>query len=68
MNRRIADAPPRGWLSLLARVAGWLIFPLYVAGVCTSYLLERSARLPTEHPVEDVVFLVGSGAFVVVGA
>jgi hypothetical protein len=68
MNRRIADAQPRGWLSLLARVAGWLIVPLYVAGICTSYLLERRAGLPSEHPVEDVVFLVGSGAFVVVGA
>jgi uncharacterized membrane protein len=68
MNRHIAeDRPRRGWLSLLARVVGWLIVPLYVAGVCTSYLLERRAELPTEHPVEDVVFFVASGAFVVVG-
>jgi hypothetical protein len=37
----------------LARVAGWLIVPLYVTGVCASYLLERSAGLPNEHPVED---------------
>jgi hypothetical protein len=68
MNRRVADSGPRGWLSLLARVAGWLVVLLYAAGVCANYLLERSAGLPSEHPVEDVVFLVGSGAFVVVGA
>jgi hypothetical protein len=68
MNRRIADALPPGWLSLLVRVAGWLIVPLYFAGICTSYLLERSAGLPTEHPVEDVVIRIGFGAFAVVGA
>jgi hypothetical protein len=58
----------RRTLLFLARVAGWLIVPLYVAGVCTNYLLGRSAGLPSEHPMEDVVFLVGSGAFAVVGA
>jgi hypothetical protein len=68
MNRRIADARPRGWLSLLARMAGWLIFTLYVAGVCTSYLLERSVGVPTAYPMEDVVIRVGFGAFAVVGA
>jgi hypothetical protein len=47
---------------------GWLIFPLYVAGVCTSYLLERSAGLPTAHPMEDTVIRVGFGAFAVVGS
>jgi hypothetical protein len=68
MNRRIADARPRGWLSLLARVAGWLIVPLYVAGICTSYLLERSAGVQTAYPMEDVLLWVGFGAFAVVGA
>src|SRR5215210_8667106 len=52
----------------LARVVGWLIVPLYVAGVCTNYLLERRAGLPNEHPVENIVLQVGFGAFAVVGA
>jgi hypothetical protein len=69
MSRRIADARPRGGLSLFARVAGWLIVPLYVASACTSYLLERRTGLPpNEHPIEDVPLLVGFGAFAVVGA
>jgi hypothetical protein len=69
MIRRIADARPRGGLSLFARVAGWLIVPLYVAGACTSYLLERRTGLPpNEHPMEDVALQVGFGAFAVVGA
>jgi hypothetical protein len=68
MNRRMAVARLRGWLSLLARVVGWLIVPLYVTGLCTNYLLERSARLPSEHAVEEVVIQVGFGAFAVVGS
>ena len=68
MNHRIADARLRGWLSLFARVAGWLIVPLYVAGICTSYLLERGAGVPPAYPMEDVVIRVGFGAFAVVGA
>ena len=53
---------------LFARVGAWLIVPLYVAGICTTHLLERSAGLPNEHPFEDVVLWVGFGAFAVVGA
>jgi hypothetical protein len=68
MNRGIADALPRGWLSLLARVAGWLIVPLYAAGVCMSYVLQRRAGLPNEHPVEELVLQVGFGAFAMVGS
>jgi hypothetical protein len=68
MNHHIADARLRRWLSLFARVAGWLIVPLYVAGICTSYLLERSAGVPPAYPMEDVVIRVGFGAFAVVGA
>jgi hypothetical protein len=68
MTRNVAGARPRGWLWLLARVAGWLIVPLYVAGMCTSYLLERSAGIPGGHPMENVVLWVGFGAFAVVGA
>jgi hypothetical protein len=55
-------------LLFVARVAGWLIVILYVAGVCTNYLLERGAGLPEEHQVENAVLWVGFGAFAVVGA
>ena len=68
MNRRIANARPRGWLSHLALVAGWLIVPLYVAGVCTSYVLQSRAGLLGDNPVENVALLAGFCAFAVVGA
>jgi len=56
-------------LLFVAGVGGWLIVPLYVAGVCTSYVLERSAGLPNEeNPVEGVALIVGFGAFAVIGA
>jgi hypothetical protein len=58
----------RTLLFALARVVGWLIVPLYVAGVCAIYLLERSARVPPAYPMEDVVIRVAFGAFAVVGA
>jgi hypothetical protein len=58
----------RTLLFAVARVVGWLIVPLYVAGVCTSYLLERSAGVLTAYPMEDVVIRVGFGAFAVVGS
>jgi hypothetical protein len=68
MNRPVADARPHGWFSLFVRVAGWLIVPLYVAGVCMSSVLQHSAGLPDEQPVEGAVLQVGFGAFAVVGA
>ena len=55
-------------LFLVARVAGWLIVPLYVAGLCTSYVLQRRAGLLDDNPVENVVLLVGFSAFAVVGS
>ena len=58
----------RGRSSLLAWVGAWLVVVLYAAGICANYLLERSAGLPTEYSVEDVVFLVGSGTFMVIGS
>ena len=62
----------RTLLFALARVAGWLIVPLYVAGDCTFYLLRRSAGLWNEATLLDdvwgVVLDVGFGAFAVVGA
>jgi hypothetical protein len=62
----------RRTLRFVARVAGWLIVPLYVAGICTYHLLERSAGLWNEaNPVQNVAGVgldVGFGAFAVVGA
>jgi hypothetical protein len=55
-------------LLFVTRVAGWLVVPLYVACVCTNYLLERSAKLPEEHPVENAVLWLGFGAFAVVAS
>jgi hypothetical protein len=55
-------------LPFVGRVAGWLIVPLYVAGVCTSYLLERVGGWANEHLVEDGVLWVGFGGFAVVGS
>jgi hypothetical protein len=55
-------------LFAIGRVAGWLILPLYVAGICSGYLLERGAGLPVEHSVNDLVLWIGFGAFAVVGA
>jgi hypothetical protein len=58
----------RRTLPYVARVVGWLIVPVYAAGICTSYWLERRAGVPPKYPVEDVVLQVGFGAFAVVGA
>ena len=59
-------------LTVVARVAGWLIVPLYVAGNCAFYLLRRGAGLGDAtnllDDVEGTVFNVGFGAFAVVGA
>jgi two-component system NarL family sensor kinase len=49
-------------------VVALIIVPLYVVGICTAYLLKRSAGLPQEHLVEDIVLPVGFGAFAVVGS
>jgi hypothetical protein len=45
-----------------------MIVALYVAGVCIGYVLQSSAGLPDEQPVENAVLRVGFGAFAVVGA
>src|SRR5215218_1009558 len=62
----------RTLLFALARVAGWLIVPLYVAGDGAFYLLRRASGLGNEanliEDVEGVVFDIGFGAFAVVGA
>ena len=62
----------RRTLFIVARVAGWLIVPLYVIGTCAGYFLTYSAGLWNEHAVvdnvESVMFSAGFGAFAVVGA
>jgi hypothetical protein len=59
-------------LFLVARVAGWLIVPLYIAGACAYYLLTISAGVWDDDAVLDnvagVMLGVGFGAFAVVGA
>jgi hypothetical protein len=59
-------------LTVVARVAGWLIVPLYVAGNCAFFLLRRGAGLGNGanllDDVEGAVLNVGFGAFAVVGA
>jgi hypothetical protein len=45
-----------------------MIVPLYVAGVCTSYVLQRRAGLLHDNSVENTALLVGFSAFAVVGA
>jgi hypothetical protein len=62
-NRQDSTAP----LRFLARVVAWLIVPVYIAGTGANIWLE--SRLPShdDHLVEDVVLLVGFGAFAVVG-
>jgi len=51
---------------------GYLIVPLYVAGVCATYLLERGAGLREGagliEIIETALLNVGLGAFAVVGA
>ena len=55
-------------LLLVASVAGWLIVPLYAAGICTSYALQSRADLLDDNSLENAVLLVGFSAFAVVGA
>src|SRR3712207_4931911 len=59
---------PRGRRSLYARVTGSLIVPLYVGGICASYVLQRRAGLMSDNSVENALLRVGFSAFAVVGA
>lgn len=68
--RPVASPPPRlrrRWL-LLARVAAWLVVLIYIAGTGANIWLKGRLHLQGDHPWEDVVLLVGFGAFAVVGA
>jgi hypothetical protein len=64
-------SPGRTRLPGLARVAGWLTFPVYVVGVCAAYFLEHAAG-PTDGAdpigdIESLLFNAGFSAFAVVG-
>ena len=62
----------RALLLPLARVSGWLIVPLYIAGACAYYFFIISAGFWDGDAVFDnvtgVILGVGFGAFAVVGA
>src|ERR687894_857243 len=70
-ERGIGGMGPRALL-IFARVGGWMIVPLYVAGVCATYLLEGAAGLREEVSlignIESALLNVSLGAFAVVGA
>ncbi len=51
-----------------ARAVAWMVVILYIAGICATYLLERGSGLRARNLTEDAVFLVGFGAFAVVGS
>jgi hypothetical protein len=70
-GQEVGRASPRALL-LVARVAGWLIVPLFVTATCAPYVLTISAGLWDEDAVVDTVtglmLGIGFGAFAVVGA
>ena len=45
-----------------------VVVPIYVAGICTSYVLQHSAGLLGDNSVENAVLLIGFSAFAVIGA
>jgi hypothetical protein len=55
-------------LFAFASAAGWLIVPLYAAGLFANYWLENRLGFRDENPLEDVVLVVGFGAFAAAGA
>ena len=58
----------RSPLVAFTRAAGWLIVPLYAAGLFANFLLESRLGLRDENPLEDLVLMAGFGAFAAVGA
>src|SRR5215212_9142164 len=72
LGRGAGETSRRTPFLILSRAVGYLIVPLYVAGVCATYLLERGAGLREEAGligiIETALLNVGLGAFAVVGA
>ncbi|CAN5758647.1 hypothetical protein BH18ACT11_BH18ACT11_14690 [soil metagenome] len=71
-QEREVDGTGLRQLRLVARVAAWLIVPLYVAGDCAYYFLTYSVHPWSESSVvehvQGMIFDAGFGAFAVVGA
>src|SRR5918997_4284353 len=57
-----------GWLPLATRVVAWLTVVLYVAGLVTTWLLERATGLGEHNLTEDAVIISGFGVVAAVGA
>ncbi len=53
---------------LFGRVVAWLVVLLYATGMFTTWWLERRLGLQERNSVEDVMIVVGFGAFAAVGA
>jgi hypothetical protein len=51
-----------------ARVAGWLVVIIYIAGTAANMWLKGRLQLQGYHLWEDAILLVGFGAFAAVGA
>ncbi|MDQ3792538.1 MAG: hypothetical protein M3341_07845, partial [Actinomycetota bacterium] len=60
-------AGPLGWALLFARVAAWLVVPIYFVGMVVLIILERRIGSSGEGLVEGLVLFVGFGVFAVVG-
>lgn len=58
----------RGRSLLLSRAVAWSVVPLYVAGICAFFWLERLVGVSGGDPAEGAIIAVGFGAFAVVGA
>src|SRR5215204_3458328 len=72
LGRGAGETSRRTPFLILSLAVGYLIVPLYVAGVCATYLLKRGAGLREEAGligiIETALLNVGLGAFAVVGA
>jgi MFS family permease len=71
-QERALDGPERRLLPVVARLAGWLIVPLYVVSDCTFYILTYSVGPRSNSSllenVEGLVLDLGFFAFALVGA
>jgi len=72
LEREGGETSRRTPFLIFSRAVGYLIVPLYVAGVCATYLLAHGAGLREEAGligiVETVLLNVSLGAFAMVGA
>jgi hypothetical protein len=64
----IGGSARRTLLLAFARSTGWLIVPLYFAGMAANHWLEDRLGLQDKDPLQTVTLGVSFGAFAVVGA